>query len=73
MQQYSMRVTLIDTAALRREGPPGKPRAVIIADTLPASGLRVGAQKWAKEFSLPVTHVLYSDTILLAVSFDGLQ
>ena len=68
-----MVVASLNTAALGRQGPPGKPQAVIIPDTLPASGLRVGAQKWAKEFSVPVTQALYSDTILLAVSFDGLQ
>jgi hypothetical protein len=36
MQQYSMVVASLNTAALKRQGPAGKPQAVIIPDTLPA-------------------------------------
>jgi len=39
MQQYLMRVASMSGAALRREGPLGKPRAVIIPAVLPAPGL----------------------------------
>ena len=39
-----MRVASMSSAALRREVPPGKPRAVIIPETRPPPGHALGSE-----------------------------
>ena len=73
MQRYSKRVASMSSAALRREGPPGKPRAVIIPETRPPPGHALGSEHQYGLLIVSVIRALYSDTILLAVGFNGLQ